>query len=179
MAFYTGKIKLAQKRRQHLILALQVMLVRQYPKESMFQSQLCDITTSFVFRSAIFYQQHLSSSVRQSMQGPGTRCASSSIQGRTVPLCSELSLTGSNRDCRAGLPTTSPVAGIDAAIIQYRVQLRTALGITTSMGCRAPHLYFIITVEDYKETAWTALLKSMAPQFMSQLRYKTDSFTIS
>lgn len=112
------------------------------------------------------------------MQGPGTQCASSSLQGRTVPLCSELSLAGSNRDCRAGLPTTSPMAGIDAAIIQYHVQLKTALGITTSTGCTAPHLYFIITVEDCKETAWTALLKSMVPQFMSQFRYKTDSYNL-
>lgn len=63
------------------------------------------------------------------------------------------------------------MAGIDAAIIQYHVQLRTAMDFSTSMGCMAPHLYFIITADDCEETACTALLKSTAPQFMSQLRY--------
>lgn len=85
------------------------------------------------------------------MQGPGTQCASSSIQVRSVPHCNELSLTGSHRDCRADLPTTSPMAGIDVAIIQYHVQLRTALGISTSMGCMAPDLYFMITAKDCAE----------------------------
>lgn len=61
--------------------------------------------------------------------------------------------------------------GTDAAIIQYHEQLRTEMDFSTSMGCMAPHLYFITTADDCEETTCTALLKSMAPHFMSQLIY--------
>lgn len=112
-------------------------------------------------------------------EGPGALCASSSTQGGSIPHCNEVSITGSHRDCHAGphnLPSGRhwcshyPVA----CAAENRIWYFDLDGLHSTWS-----LFHGQCRRLCRKTACTALLKSMAPQFMSRHRYKTGSFAIS